>query len=183
MSIASSWFILAAAVAVAGCESPEGKAREAAEAQRAADQNVVQVIQTTEEKAVLVQQKADEDIARLVHQADQKIGEAERRADRKDNDATQALWLARDEAREDSARKLDGLDHDVAALRPRLEKTLSSAVATSVEQDLEAKTTALRKSIRALDQSNADDLDSLKKSIHAGFADLAQALAEAKKRV
>jgi len=181
MSIANTLFVLAV-VAVVGCESPEDKARDAEEARRVANQRVAQITQTTEQKAFEVQQKANGDVARLAREGEKKIGEAEMGADRRDNDATQALWQARNQARAESARKLDGLDHDVAELRPRLEKVLSTAAATTVIQDLEAKAAVVRRNILGLDQCSADDLESVKKSIHTGFADLEQALANAKKR-
>jgi hypothetical protein len=182
MSIAHTLFVLTA-VAVVGCESPQDKATDADEARRAADQQEAEIFQATDQKAFEVQQKANDDIARLAREGAKKIGEAEMGADRRDNEATQALWHARDQARADSARKLDGLDHDVAELRPRLEKALSTAAATTIVQDLQAKSATLRMRILDLDQCSAGDLESIKTSIHTGFADLEQALADAKKRV
>jgi t-SNARE complex subunit (syntaxin) len=104
-------------------------------------------------------------------------------ADRRDNDATQALWQAREQAHADATRKLDGLDHDVAELRPKLEKALSTDAASTAVQDLQAKAAAVRKRILDLDQCSADDFESIRRSIHTGLADLEQALADAKKRV
>ncbi len=182
MSIAHTLFVLAA-VALVGCESPQEKATDADQARRAADQKEAQITQTAEQRANEVQQKANDDIARVAREAEKKVGETEMGADRKDNEATQALLQAREQARSDSARKIDGLDHDVAELRPRLEKTLAPDAASSVVQDLQARSAALRRTILGLDQCSAADLESVKRSIHDGFTDLEQALAAAKKRV
>jgi hypothetical protein len=181
MSIAYTLFVLAA-VAVVGCESPQQKATDADQARLAADQKEAQITLTAEQKASAVQQKANDDIAHVAREAEKKIGEVEMGADRKDNDATQALWLAREDARTSSARKIDGLDHDVAELRAKLEKTLSPAAVTTVVQELHAKAAAVRKTILDLDQCSAADLESVKQSIHTAFADLEHALADAKKR-
>jgi len=181
MSIAQTLFVLAA-VALVGCESPQDKAKDADEARRVADQKVTQIADTTVDKALDVQLKANDDVARLARNAEKKMGEAELTADRKDNEASQALWQARNQASADSARKLDGLDVDVAALRPKLEKALSTTEATGVLEGLQAKSAVVRMSIRDLDHCSADDLESIKRSIHAGFTDLEQALAAAKKR-
>jgi hypothetical protein len=104
-------------------------------------------------------------------------------ADRKANDATEALLRAREQARADASRKLDGLHSDVADLRPRLEEKLSSAAAATVEQDLEAKTGAVRRSIHDLDACSADDLESVKRSVGTALDDLEHALAGAKQRL
>lgn len=174
-------FVLAA-VAVVGCESPQDKNRDAEEARQAADQKVAQVTETTEQKELEVQQKAAADMARLERQGAKEIGEAENGADRRANDATEALWRAREQARADSSNKLDGLDQEVVHLRSKLEKKLTMADAEAVVQELQVKVAALRRSILDLDRCTADDLESAKSSIKTSFDDLEQALADAKKR-
>jgi hypothetical protein len=182
MSNAHTLFVLAV-VAVVGCDSPQDKAKDAEEARRAADQQVAQVTQTTERKELEIQQKADDDVGRLDRESAKRIGEADLGADRKANDATEALWRAREQAHADSSNKLDGLDHDVAELQAQLEKKLSPAAAATVVHELQAKAAALRRSIHDLEHCDADDLESVKRSIHTGFDDLEQALADAKNRV
>jgi len=172
-----------ATVAVLGCDSPQDKAKEAEAARHTADQKVAEVTQNTERKEAEVQQRAAEEVARLEREGAKKVGEAEDRANQKADKATEALWQARDKARLDSSKKLDGLDHEVAELRPRLEKKLPSATAAAVVQDLQAKEAAVRESIRDLDQANADNLESLKKSISARLDVFEHALSDARKRV
>ncbi len=170
-------------IGILGCESPQDKATDADNARREADQKEVAITRATEQKAAEVQQKASDDIARIAHDAEKKIGETELAADRTDNEATQALWRAREQARADSGRKIDDLDHDVATVRAGLEKALAPSEAAVVVHDLQARTAAIRKNILALDQCTAADFESVKRSIHTGFTDLEQALADAKKRV
>jgi hypothetical protein len=193
MSRSLTLFVLAA-VAVVGCESPQDKARDADQARQAADQKVVeinratdqkedQVVRATEQKEVAAEQKGTDDVTRIARDGERKVVEAKLGADRKANDATEALLRAREQARADASRKLDGLDSDVADLRPRLEETLSSSAAATVEQDLEAKTGAARKSIHDLDACSADDLDAVKRSVSAALDDLEHAIGGAKQRL
>ena len=182
MSSLHTLFVLAV-VAVVGCESPQEKNKDAEEARQAADRRVAEVTQATEQKEIEVQQKADQDMAGVALDGEKKIVAAKMGADRKANDATEALWQARDQARADSSRRLDGLDQDVAAIRIELVKKLSTGAATIVGNRLQEKAAALRKRILDLDQCSADDLEPIKRSIHTGFDDLEQALADAKKLV
>ena len=182
MSSSHTLFVLAI-VAVVGCESPQEKNKDAEEARQAADQRVAQVTRTTEQKEIEVRQKADQDMAGVAIEGEKKIVAAKMGADRKADEATEALWHAREQARADSSRKLDGLDQDVAAVRLELVKKLSTAAATSVGDGLSARAAAIRKRILDLDQCSIDDLEPIKRSIHTGFDDLEQALADAKKLV
>jgi hypothetical protein len=193
MSKAHILFVLGV-VAVVGCESPQDKARDADEARKAADQKVVQINRATDQKVdqvaraterteISVERRATDDVARIARDGETKVIEAKLGADRKANDATEALLRAREQARVDASHKLDGLDSDVADLRPRLEEKLSSAAAATVEQELEAKTGVVRRNIHDLDACSADDLESVKRSTSAALDDLEQALAGAKKRL
>ena len=193
MSRALTLFVLAA-VAVVGCESPQDKARDADEAKQAADQKVVEINRATDQKEdqvaramerteIAVERKATDDVARIARDGERKVVEAKLGADRKANDATEALLQARERARVDASHKLDGLDSDVANLRPRLEEKLSSAAAATVEQELEAKTAAVRRGIHDLDACSADDLESVKRSVSTALDDLEHALADAKQRL
>ena len=142
-----------------------------------------QVARATERKEIGVERKATEDVARLARDGERKVVEAKLGADRMANDATEALLRAREKARVDASKKLDGLDSDVADLRPRLEEKLSATAAATVEQELEAKTGAVRRSIHDLDACSADDLNSVKASISTALDDLEHAIADAKKRL
>ena len=171
-----------AVMAVVGCDTPGDKARVAHEARMAADQKVADIVETAERKEHAVQEKANQDEAQIRREAKKKIGEADLGADRRANEATQALWAAREQARAGSSTRLDGLDRDILALKAPLEKKLSTAGAATVVQELQGKAAAVRKSIADLDQCSADDLESVKRSIKTGFDDLDLALADAKKR-
>ncbi len=182
MSSSHTLFVLAI-VAVVGCESPQEKNKDAEEARQAANRRVAEVTQATNQKEIEVRQKADQDMAGVAIEGEKKIVAAEMGADRKADEATEALWHAREQARADSSRKLDGLDQDVAAVRLKLAKKLTTAAATIVGDGLQGKADAVRKRILDLDQCSADDLEPIKKSIHTGFDDLEQALADANKLV
>jgi chromosome segregation ATPase len=177
----STLFVLAA-LAIAGCESPQDKTRDAERARQAADTKIDAVNQTKEEKVLAVEHKAAAEVARLEREGAKQIGEADLAADRKDNEATEALWRARSRARADASHKLDGLDRDVAELRARLEKTPSTTAAGSAVPELQAKVAALRTSIRELEHCTAAELESIEGRIKTGFDDLEQALAAARTR-
>jgi hypothetical protein len=175
--------VILGALALVGCDSPQAKAREAEIARQAADKSVAQIAEATERKEANVQRKATNEIARVASDGEDRIVDAKMRADRKESEATQALWQAREEARGVASRRLDRVDRDLAALRPTLEKRLSTAGAASVVSDIDTRAAALRTRVLELDHCGVDELASIKDAISAGLDELERALADAKKRV
>jgi hypothetical protein len=165
-----------------GCESPQQKEDDANAARIAADQRVTQVVQAERDKDVLIQQAADRKMVRVQRESEKQIGEANLEADRKANDAVQALWVARDQIRADASTRLDGAEHALGDLRPKLEARLSPADSANLVTNLQTRIAILRQSVADVAQCSADGLDSAKRSIEAGLRNLDRAIDDAKKR-
>jgi hypothetical protein len=175
--------LILAALACASCESPQAKAKDAEVARQVAEERVAQLTLATEQKEAEVQRRANLDISGIASVGERKIAETRMAADRREGEATEALWQARNQARAEATRRVDGADTDLAALRTKLESKLSMVEVTTVVRDVEAQTAAVRRSIRDLDQCTADDLDAIKASIDAGLRDVDLALDAATKRL
>jgi hypothetical protein len=176
--------LLAGAVlAVAACNSPEDKMKEAEAARQEADKKVAEATAETNRKAAEVQKNAADDTARIALEGAKKIDAADSAANKKVVEASDALVKARAEVRDATAKKLESLDKDVIDLRAKLDKKLSKVESDKVMQDLKARSEAVRKNTAAdLESSTAGTFDLVKKTIEVRIADFEKAIADARKR-
>ncbi len=166
----------------AGCASPQSKARDADEAQHDANQKAAYAAEDTKAKSDEIQQKANDDTARNNREGAQKGREAQSGADAKSVEASSSLANARVEARDDSEKKLTGLEKTFAELKPKLVKKLSKADYTAVVAELTDKSDAVRRSIVDLDAATADSLEPVKSTITRRLGEFQRALEDATKR-
>ena len=170
-------------VAAAGCATPQSKARDADQAQHDANQKAAYADEDTKAKADQIQHKANEDNARNAREGAQIGQDAPSSADAKSMDASASLANARVEARDDSEKKLAGLEKTFAELKPMLVRKLSKLDSTAIVADLTDKSNAVRRSIVDLDTATADSLEPVKSSIVRRLDEFQRALEDAKKRV
>jgi hypothetical protein len=182
--LSSRTLLMGAALALAACNSPQDKMKEAEAARIEADKKVAEVTAETSRKAAEVQHKAAEETARIAQEGAKKIDAVDDVASKKIAEASDALMKARTDLRDTTAKKLENLDKDVVELRAKLEKKISKAESDKVMADLKTRSELVRKSIAAdLDAATPDSFASVKKTIEIRIADLDKAIADVKKRV
>lgn len=177
----STLMILGTLVAV-GCATPQSKARDADEAQHDANQKAAYATEDAKAKSDAIQQKATDDKAQSDREGVKKGQEAQSEADAKSVEAFAALSKARVEARDDSEKKLTGLEKTFSELKPKLVKKLSQPDYTTLVAQLTEKADAVRKSIADMDKATSDSLEAAKVTVTRRLGDYERALEDAKKR-
>lgn len=175
--------LLLGTLVLGACSSPQSKAEEADEAQHEANEKAARASEEAKIKSDAIQQKADEDSARNTREGERKGQEAQGDANKKRAEATESLANARLAARDDSERKLTGLEKEFADLKPKLVRRLSKTDYTTVVKDLTEKSDSVRTSIGDLASATADSLEPIKSTVTQRLADFGQAIEDAKKRI
>lgn len=176
--------LMGAALALAACNSPQDKMKEAEAARIEADKKVAELTADTNRKTAAVQQKAADETARIAEEGARKVDAVDEVANKKAAEASDAFMKARADFRDATAKKLETLDKDVVELRAKLEKKTSKAESDKVIQDLKTQSEQVRKSNAAdLDASTSATFAIVKKTVENRIADLDKAIADVKKRV
>ena len=171
------------AFVLAGCSSPQSKAKDADEAQHEANEKAAEAGEEQKLKADEVQRKADEENAQNARDGAKKVDEAQGDANKKSAEAAATLAQARLDARDESEKKLAALEKEFAELKPNLVRKLSKADSTTIVNDLTARAEAVRKSIGDLASASADSLEPVKSTVAQRLTDYSQAINDAKKRL
>lgn len=178
----TSMLVVLGTLVAGGCASPQSKARDADEAQHDANQKAAYAAEDTKAKADVIQQKANDDNAQNARDGARKGQEAQKDADTKSVEAFAFLSKARVEARDDSEKKLAGLEKTFSDLKPKLVRKLSRVEYATVLTELTEKSDAVRKSIADLDAATANSIEPVKSTIARRLDDFERALDDARKR-
>jgi DNA-binding helix-hairpin-helix protein with protein kinase domain len=171
------------ALTIAGCTSPADRADEAVRARHDADKKIAEATEEAREKEVQIEREASDKAAKVAREGAQRVGEAEGVAEKKAVEASAALQKERNTVHDAALKRLSRADEDVTALRAKIDRKLSRAEADQIERDLQAKASAARGSVAALDTATADDIESVKRAVDARLADLDRAITDARKRL
>ena len=174
---------LAFALALAGCSTPQSKAKDADDAQHEANQQASQADEEAKLKGDAIRDEAAAENAQNARDATKKGAQAQNNSNQKATEASDSLARARIEARDESEKKLTGLEQQFAEVKPKLVKKLSKTDATNIVNELTAKSDAVRSSIGDLTVATADSLEPVKSTIKQRLEDFDKALNEAKKRL
>lgn len=172
-----------ALIALVGCDSAADERAEADRALREADQKAAQVASEVDRKVAEVKKNAAEETDALRREAAEKMNDVNAVAREKGAEADAALAKAREDVRIGASRRLETLDKDVVELRTKIEKKLPKVDADKIVQSLDARSEAVRQSLRELDEATTANLASMKKALDQRVEELDRAIADAKKRV
>ncbi len=164
------------------CESPEQKAEKAANAQAEADKRASDVAAEIDRKEEAISRKATQEMGKVEREGEAKVAEAQRKADRKSDEAVDALWQARTDARVALSKRLDDIDQRIVDARPDIEKAQGLHDSQVTMDSLRARAASARADMETLGTASSDDMGRIRKGIEARLDDLKTSIRDATKR-